>query len=355
MKTIFKIFAAIICIVLLFPITFSSCTDVGGDGIDSVLWEGSVNPQNTSYRNPVWEPSLEAGTVLKGASLYAAISATTQWASGLTYYCPALTSNDLMAWSKASSDAFTETTIPSWGGGGRVTSLSADFARYLSGNYKYWLFYTLEGVDGVGYANATSPQGLYNDFGQLELKGNPTGIKDPFFLVQTRNYYLCYTASDGVYIVKLTLSGSNGASIGSAVEPVKIANTNFGDVCINTEGSYIYIFGVVNNEIHYARSTDVEGPYVDKSGVSLTEGSTGETVIVPGPDYSEVKNPMRAFLDLSEEHIYLLYNATLAEKPTLESGYAREPLYMQPLELTEDEWFATTYAPADGWTTPRFE
>src|SRR5574344_2178891 len=100
MKKILYFLIAPILAYIIFPSAIVSCTDNGGDGIDSILWEGSKNPSDTCFRNPVWEPSLEAGTVVKGASMFVAVSATSQWATGLTYICKTLTSNNLMTLSR---------------------------------------------------------------------------------------------------------------------------------------------------------------------------------------------------------------------------------------------------------------
>ncbi len=75
MKKIFKLLLFAISMGSFFNISMSSCTDNAGDGIDSIQWNGSKNPENSSFRNPIWEPSLEGGTLVKGASSYTAISA----------------------------------------------------------------------------------------------------------------------------------------------------------------------------------------------------------------------------------------------------------------------------------------
>ena len=352
MKRILKYIVAIIAIGVCAG-THISCAGMDGDGIDSVKWEGSVNPENDSFHNPVWEPSLDGGTILKGASSYVAISTTTQWAPGLTYLCPVLTSNDLSTWSKSTADAFTEASIPTWATG-RLNSLTADFARTYSGN-KYWLFYTLEGENAIGCASATSPQGVYNDLGEVPLKNNPQGLADPFFFVQAKNYYLCYTTSDGVYLQKIGLS-KTGATVGSANDPVKIASSDFKDIAILCNASNdLYLFGVVDGEIRYARSTAAAGPYVDKSGASVVEGSKGESLILPGSEYNVVENPMRAFMNSEFTHLYLCYTAVKNTMQTMPGGYARKPVFVQPFELDDEGWLKGTASPTEGWTGPRFE
>lgn len=349
---------------------FTSCTDMGGDGIGETIWEGSTNPENTQFRNPVWEPSLEAGSIVRGSSMYAAISATTQWAPGLTFYCPALASNNLVEWSRANSDAFDLATTPIWQAFGeeeteaeaeyrktapRVNSLSVDFAKTIA-NANYWLFYTLEGQNGIGAAQAAStPQGPYADQGQITLKTTTQTVKDPFFIVVSTNFYLCYSTEEGVYIQKMTLK--RNATPTCSGSPTLIAGPEFTDVAIyRNSASDVYLFGTVNGEIRYARAANITGPYLDKAGNDLTAGSNGELLIAKNAEYSAVENPMRAFINPdAPTHMFLFYNAVEAKTPTMQSGYARKPVFVQPMEMTEDGWFNQTYSPKKGWTAPRYE
>ena len=353
MKKIFSYIAAVLTVGALLPMGMTSCTDMGGDGVDSVLWNGSSNPQNTSFHNPVWEPSLEAGTMLKGSSMYVALSATTQWAAGLTYYCPALTSTNVTDWSRASSDAFTETTLPTWSSA-RINSLSADFARTIA-NANYWLFYTTEENNGIGAAqSASSPQGPYTDQGQITLKTTTSVVKNPFFIVAGTSFYLAYTTENGTYLQKMTVKRNQTPTCSG--DPTLIADTSWDDVCIyRAAADDLYLFGTVNGEIHYARAGAIAGPYNDKSGTSIASGSKGETLITANSTYATVENPMRAFANAEVTHLFLAYNATESAKTTMASGYARKPFIIQPLALGEDGWFTQTYTPEKGWTAPKYQ
>lgn len=357
MKNIIKITMAAVALGALLPAGFSSCTDMSGDGIDSILWEGSRNPENTSFRNPVWEPSLEAGTLVKGASMYVALSASTQWTPGLVNICPALTSNNLMTWIRA-NDGFTADGQPLWAEG-RVNSLSVDYARAVTGA-TYWMFYTLEGGNAIGAASATTAQGPYTDRGELLTAEDvqSTSIRNPFFFVVSTAYYLCYTADDGIYIQRLTLNRTRGASLNGTA--TKIAGTGFDDICIYRKSSdEIYLLATVSNaggsEIRYAKAETVTGPYVDKSGVSLTDGSQGEPLIASGNELVNPENPMRAFLNSEQTHVFVAYNATKSGKAQMTSGFARKPLLITPIEIGEDGWFSQSVTAQEGWTTPRFE
>lgn len=357
MKNIVNYIAAFALVGALAPTGMTSCTDMDGDGVDSVVWNGSTNPENTQFRNPVIEPSVEAGTVVKGASSYVAISATTQWAKGLTNYCPTLSSSDLMNWTVV-NDAFAADQIPSWSSG-RVNSLSVDYARAVTGA-TYWMFYTLEGSNAIGAASATTAQGPFTDRGAF-LTAEELGVqtlKDPFFLVVTANYYVCYNTDDGTYIQRVTLNRTNGASKHSSAA-VKITDTGLSDIALfRLSNSEFFLFGTTTGstkEIHYAKASAVTGPYLDKNGADVASGSTGEPLILSGSEYGNPENPMRAFINSDATHIYLAYNATENGKDAMTSGYARRPLFITPLELGEDGWFKQTVAVQKGWTAPRFE
>lgn len=341
---------------LAFLIPMGSCTDNGGDGIDSIEWHGSQNPENTSYRNPIWEPSLEGGTIVKGASMYVAISTTTQWAPGLTYFCKTLTSNDLMSWT-AGNDAYSipdsiknQITFD-------VNSLSVDYARTVTGA-NYWMFYTLKDSDYIGVATATTAAGPYNNRGAF-IKAtdvNSTTISDPFFIVASNAFYLCYTTDDGTYIQRLRLNRASGANLqGSAT---KIAGPGMSDVAIVRESSNrFYLMVTVANgskkEIHYAIASSISGPYRDKSGVSLTDGSNGEVLITDGEQMVNPENPMRGFFNTDRTHLFIAYNATEQGNETMKSGFARKPMLLAPVEIGEDGWLTAVQA-QKGWTTPRF-
>lgn len=348
-KTLFYIFAVIFAGALV-PMT--GCTDMDGDGIDSVLWNGSVNEENTKFRNPAIEPSLEAGTVFKGSAMYVAFSATSQWTPGLTTNCRALTSTNVINWSVSNSTAFTDEELPTWGTG-RINSLSADYAKTIA-RANNWLFYTLEGTPGIGVAySGTAAQGPYTDLGQLTLKTTTTKAEHPFFIVASAaSNVLCYDTEDGVYLQELTLKAGSCTLKGN---PVLIAGTQFTDICLYRESaSNIYLFGVCNGEIRYARAENIKGPYHDKNGGSLLEGSKGEALIAASSDFINPENPMRAFSNEAEDHLFLCYNATEAATPNMASGYARRPMFIQPVAFDNEGWLIGTHSPKRGWTGPRF-
>ncbi len=359
------------CCVAALPL-LSGCSS--SDGLGEFEYEGSQNPENTSYRNPVWEPSLAGGTVFKSASSFVAISQETQWATGLDYACPSLQSANLMNWSTNQQafsypvenvDAETGETIiepgsrPDWITG-KIDHVSADFARTIAGA-NYWMIYSCNADNAFGAATAPSGLGPYTDLGSFisaEQLGVTTLRYPHFSVIASTTYYLGYTTEDGSYIQTLTLRKGAKPTLKGSAE--KVSGTGFSNICIfRLDKDNFYLFGTVSNgnstEIRYAKASKATGPYLDKNGVDLASGATnGELLVKDGEAYVNPENPMRLF-ECENGYFYLAYNATDPTRATMPSGAPRKPLFVDPLEMGEDGWFTTVTAPAVGWTAPRYQ
>ena len=372
MKNFFKYISLGACALAM--ATAAGCADTDGDGEGSFLWEGSENPENVSYRNPVWEPSLAGGTVLKGGSTFNAISQETQWAAGVDFACPSLLSSNLMNWSSSQeafsyptptgeTDAETGEAImnpgskPTWISG-RITNLSADFARTLN---SYYMFYSCDADNAIGAASAPSGLGPYTDLGCLltaEDLGVTTLRQPHFSVIASTTFYLGYTTEAGSYIQQLNITRGKAPSLRGAA--VKVAGPEFTNVCIyRLSKTEFYLFGTVtsghNTQIRYGKGESVTGPFYDKNGTELTDGaSNGELLVEGGTEYENPCNPMHLFE--SENGYYCLaYNATASGRELMPSGFARQPLFVSPFSMDEEGWFTEVAVPASGWTAPRFE
>lgn len=353
----------------------AACADTDGDGEGEFTWEGSQNPENTSYRNPVWEPSLAGGTVFKAASNYVAISQETEWAAGVPYACPSLQSADMMKWS-SNQQAFTYPVVtdetdpdtgepvvtpgsyPAWLTG-KITSVSADFARTIAGA-NYWMVYASEADNAFGAATASSGMGPYTDMGCF-LTAGELGVETlryPHLSVFVTNFYLGYTTENGSYLQQLNLRRGQVPSMRGAA--VKVASADFYNICVfRASNTDYYMFGTVKtgsgSEIRYGRSTKPTGPFVDRNGVELTDGaSKGELLVEGGTEFEAPCNPMRMLVDEQGVH-FLAYNATAVGNAVMPSGFLRQPLMLNPVEIDEDGWFTTVVVPQTGWTSPRFQ
>lgn len=370
MKKYFKYLA-----ITALTLGMAACADTDGDGEGEFTWEGSQNPENTSYRNPVWEPSLAGGTVFKAASNFVAISQETQWAAGLDYACPSLQSSNMMNWSSNQqafsypevTDKIDEETgepivnpgsYPEWLTG-KITHVSADFARTIAGA-NYWMVYGSEDDNAFGAASASSGMGPYTDQGCF-LKAEDLGVESlryPHLSVFVTNYYLGYTTENGSYLQQLNLRRGQVPALRGAA--VKVAPAEFYNICVyRVSNTDYYMFGTVKtgsgSEIRYGRSTKATGPFVDKNGVELTDGaSKGELLVEGGTEYEAPCNPMRLVMDESGVY-FLAYNATAIGNEFMPSGFKRQPLFVNPLEMDEEGWFTKVVVPQSGWTSPRFQ
>lgn len=371
MKNYLKYISLSACI--LGAAVMTGCADTDGDGEGEYVWNGSENPQNVSYRNPVWEPSLAGGTVFKGASSFVGISAETQWAAGIDYCCPTLQSANLMDWDNNPQMSFTldtkgtdengELTIiagsrPQWITS-PITKVSADFARTIA-NANYWMVYETATDNAFGAASASTGRGPYTDQGKFLSAADLgcTTLKSPHLsVVASTTNVLGYTTENGSYLQQLNIRRNQLPALrGTAT---KVAAAGFTEIAImRVSATDFYLFGTVANggrtEVRYARADALTGPYKDHAGVELTDGaSMGDLLIESGDEYVSPCNVMHVFAS-ENGHYYIAYNATKAGMDKMPSGFARKPLFVSPLTADEEGWFSPVTVKT-GWTSPRFE
>lgn len=371
MKNYLKYITIGASIIALFSTT--GCADTDGDGIGEFEWTGSQNPQNTSYRNPVWEPSLAGGTVFKAASAYVAISPETQWAAGVDYCCPTLQASNLMDWDTNAQMSFTLNstgtdesgepteilgTRPQWITS-PITKVSADFAKTVAGA-NYWMVYSTDTDNAFGAASAPSGRGPYTDQGKFlsaEDLGCTTLVAPHLSVVASTTNILGYTTESGSYLQQLNIRRNQAPTLrGNAT---KVASADFTEIAImRVSASDFYLFGTVSNgnrtEVRYARGSSLTGPFKDHAGTELTDGaSNGDLLIESGSEYISPRNVMHVFAN-EEGKYYIAYNATRAGQDKMPSGYLRQPLFVSPLEIDDEGWFSPITVNS-GWTTPRFE
>lgn len=367
MKKIAHLIIISFFILSIAPAAFIACTDVAGDGIDSVLYTGSTLSQNSSYRNPVWEPSFEEGTVFKGPTSFVAIGSETQWAKGITYIAPTLLSTNLMNWTFNTNNAFparpdtvvsgTETIInkrPDWAEG-RLHSMTAGFARTIVST-SYWLFYQLGETQAIGVASARSPQGPYTDYGMLldNTATASTQLKNPYFFVSGTRFFLLYSTEQGSFVQELILRRAQKPTLRNAA--IQVSGAGFTDVAMFRKGDFFYLFGNVQEQdrtrVHYARGSVVTGPFTDKEGNSLLTGN-GILLIDNGNELINPGNVSGIFTDFTDVD-FIMYTVTDTKKPVLESGFNRRPLMLNKITLSAEGWFDEVVKPAAGWTAPKY-
>jgi arabinan endo-1,5-alpha-L-arabinosidase len=330
---------------------FNACTDIQGDGIDTIIWEGSQLPEDSAYLNPVWEPDLEKPSVIRGATQFYAFGNEKEWSSGLNYTVPVLRSGDLMNWT-FNSEAFS--LRPDWAEGD-ITSIGAQFSKTLG---TYYLFYII-GDNGIGVADSKAPQGPYNDYGKFadsESLGFQS-VGEPNFIQSGLSFYLFFDTDQGVYGVKLKISRNSKPVIDGPV--FKVASTAFFGVHIYRKDSKdFYLFGTTGDEnsskVYVGRATDIEGPYLDKEGKDLA--ADGGTPLLQAGGEGTLAAPGHVggvFTDKDDKE-WILYQATEIQKPQLSSGGERRPLCLNLIEWDENGWPASLVEANKGYVYPKF-
>lgn len=388
-KIIFLAAAGALCTMQL---GLTGCTDMDGDGIDNVEWGGSTNPESTSYRNPVWEPSLEGGTVIVTPNNFVAIGGETQWAVGVDYCCPTILSTNMMQWTTNQQVAFSAANRPAWITG-RINSLSADLITETTkvtitttttetdeetgqetttttskeedrSASRYFMVYSTDKDNAIGVASSAAAQGPYVDHGCL-LKASDLGVgtlADPFIVAYGNNdIYIGYTTDNGSYVRKIEFpftvdATSYAMTINISGLPVlgdatKVSSASFSNIALfrDADGNYM-IFGDVDGGVNYAVASDPTGPYTAGSGSLLS--SNGDTFIEGGNGYENPCNVMR-IIPSSNGNCYVAFNATLTETSAMPSGYAREPMMVNPFKISGGKVSAAIKVNS-GWTSPRF-
>jgi arabinan endo-1,5-alpha-L-arabinosidase len=341
----------LLIIIALFPLVYS-CTDITGDGMDTVIWNGSTLPEETSYRNPVWEPDLGRPAVFRGATQFYAFGDEKEWSPGLSYRVPVLRSTNLMEWD-LTGEAFE--SGPEWANG-TFESVSGIFSKTLG---TYYMAYAA-GDQGIGTSASKAPQGPYSDYGMIidkDLTGSEY-VREPFLIQSGLNFYLFFETDQGVFGTELTIIRNSAPLLKGDI--FKIAGTDIGAVYILRKASdSYYLFGTVENadqsEIVLGRATDIRGPYLDKAGNDLLTGQ-GTLLLEADPQngFEAAGHVGGVFTDRYDKD-WIMYQAVDAGKPELSSGADRRPLMLSPIEWDEDGWPAEVVQAKGGWNTPKFE
>ncbi len=339
--------------ILIFPLLLTytnSCTDVLGDGMYTIVWEGSEVPQDSCYRNPVWDPDLSFPTVFKAAVGYYAFGADNEWSPGMEITTPALSSTDLMNW-RLRGSCFN--AKPDWSEE-KVTALSAGFAKTKG---MYYIFYAL-GNEGIGMGASKAPQGPFTDFGLL-INADSVGLfecNNPFFFTFGSKAYIYFQGGDGMYGHELLLSKTELATLNGDL--FKVAGGSISSINMTKLGDYYYMFGGIDagvgSKITLGRADNAKGPFLDKNGDSLLDGD-GTTLLQSMEDnvFSEVKHVGGVFED-SNEDIWIVYQATNMNMPLLTSGSERHPLMLTKIDFDNDGWPLKVFEAKSGWNHPKF-
>ena len=170
--------------------------------------------------------------------------------------------------------------------------------NYINGKYVLYFAKSVWGGEwtcGIGVAISDTPQGPFHDAKRL-FNSSEIGVQnsiDPFYIEDNGKKYLFWGSFRGIYGIQLT---DDGLSIASGASKQKIAGTYIEGTCIHKRNGYYYLIGSggtccegLKSTYHLvvARSTNLFGPYYDKSGNSAL--NNGFSKILVGN--SSVKGP----------------------------------------------------------------
>lgn len=239
-----------------------------------LLSAAQVQAQDT-YSNPVIDRSLPDPTVIKAPDGYFYLYATENIRN-----VPIYRSQNLVDW-RYMGTCFTNETRPTMVPNGNIW---APDINIIDGRYVMYYSKSTWGGEwecGIGVATADRPNGPFTDVGKLFIS-NEIGVQnsiDPFYIEDEGRKYLFWGSFRGIYGIELS---DDGLSVKPGAEKVQIAGTLTEGTYIYKHDGYYYLFGSAGTccdglnstyRLVVARSENLFGPYVNKSGKSAMENN----------------------------------------------------------------------------------
>ena len=263
----------------LLPVTFGEPTDEG------VMCTGDIYyvAFKQVYTNPVLNNNCPDPTVLQApdGNFYLYCTEGSGGNGGMGIY----RSSNLMEWEYVSR--VIQNNYLSWTDLSK-SDLWAPEARYING--KYYVYFSVSswgGLEGssIGVATGDSPAGPFTDSGKPLITYDDLGVLnsiDPFYWEENGKKYMFWGSFHGIYVTELT---DDGLSVrkdtdGNPTLLQKVAGSQFEATCIYKKDGYYYLMASVGSccdgedssyRVVVGRSTDLFGPYVDKSGGKMLD------------------------------------------------------------------------------------
>lgn len=267
------------------------------------------------FDNPVLRKPVADPTVLRYNGIFYLYSTESEEYPNIPIY----KSIDLINWYFVGT-AFKDTTRPASFEG----NLWAPDINLIDG--KCVLYYSMsiwggEWDCGIGVAVADQPWGPFTDVGKLfnSREINVQNSIDPFFIEDGGKKYLFWGSHLGIYGIQLS---DDGLSLKGGAKPRRVAGHGGEGTYIHKRGKFYYLFlshgsccsGVSSTyNVRVGRSLSLFGPYVDKEGKSLLEG-TGTLLLqgngsVAGPGHNA------EIITDDEGEDWMLYHGYLSANP----------------------------------------
>lgn len=295
-----------------------------------------------TYVNPVFQPVLADPTVVKANGFFYAYGTEDNWGTEGGYHLvPVLKSKDLVNWTYQ-SNAFQRK--PSWKPQGGIW---APDVTEVDGKYLMYYSYSTWGDSnpGIGLAIADKPEGPFTDQGKV-FDSKDMGVNnsiDPFFMEENGVKYVFWGSFHGLYAVQLSEDGRHPVG-----DKVHVAFNHLEGVYIYKRNGFYYLFGSEGSccegasssyRVKVGRSSQLMGPYVDKSGNKLVDGPYGE-LILRGNDGTEgFAGPGHNAEIVTDDKgtDWLLYHGMMKSNARLSNGTNRRSLMLDKITWV-NEW-----------------
>ncbi len=295
----------------------------------------------TTYVNPVFQPVLADPSVIKSGCCFYAYGTEDDWGNEGGYHMvPIVRSDDLVNWVFV-ANAFVQK--PAWKNQSGiwapdVTEVSGKFYMYYS--YSTWG----DSNPGIGLAIADHPAGPFSDQGKV-FDSNEIGVAnsiDPFYIEENGNKYLFWGSFRGLFAVKLSNDGRQVVG-----EKKQIAFTHLEATYIYKRNEFYYLFGSEGSccdgenstyRVLVGRANSLLGPYTDKNGNNLLNGSYGEVLIHGNDGAGGFVGPgHNAEIVTDDEGTdWFIYHAMLKSHARLNNGVNRRSLLIDKLTWKND-------------------
>ena len=328
---------------------------IAPDGTGSVIvkavngnFESNTLVYSYPYQNPVFKPILADPTVFRDpvSNKFYAYGTEDLWSTdNKNHVVAVVTSSNLVNW-KYVSDAFT--VKPSWKVNGAIWA--PDIA-YVNGKYHLYYSYSIwtDVNPGIGLAIADRPEGPFMDLGKLFLTtdiGVPNSI-DPFYIEDNGKKYLfwgSYSSIDaqGTYGIQLS---DDGRTVPDMTKKFKITAGDFEGVSLFKKNNYYYFVGSKGGccagenstyQLRVARSTSLQGPYLDKNGVDITARSAGTIILQSNEKFAGPGHNARVMTDKKGDD-WVLYHG-MDKSNAVINGVNQRALMLDKLVWDSDGW-----------------
>jgi hypothetical protein len=324
---------------------------------------------STTYTNPVsatFADTYADPAVIRGKDGWWYAYGTTdplREGEGTRHLLPVSRSQDLVHWEYV-GDAFTEATLPEWAADN--TSLWAPDIRYVDGQYRLYYVVTETGTSAVpqtttetgdssiGVAFSDSPIGPWTDSGDPVVDPRRVGENnyqwtfDPHHVVdEDGTEHLFYGSYyGGIWVTELNEDGTE--AVGTATQ-VAIDNKYEGAYVVQHDGWWYMFVSSANccagpttgYSVHVGRSKELEGPYLDREGVPLTESRAGGTPVIAPNGNTWIGTGHNAVVTDLAGQDWFVYHAIDRADPYLDEPFG---INERPMLIDRLDWI-------DGWPT----